>query len=336
VTKPTHGSWNIKTRPDNWDDVDHDIKYKQQLDQLPRVKSGVVHHCHKPFNTINMDYKGRVFHCDCDGWLPFPSGHILDFDSIDRVLASTQLQQIQSTITNRTFDFCDIRYCGIQKQAQGQPGTNCIYLHIGIDNGCNLSCPSCRERVIFDASADYVKEKQLWVDRIVQWISKSSKQFDITLGSNGEPFASPVYLYLLEQIDPLTNVSLTIRTNGTLKFGQLHSKLKNIFISIDAGSKTVYEQVRRGGRWEALIKNLQYLKDLDQFPVTANFVIQKNNLLDMPNFAQLCKTYNMIPNYVVLEDWGTWHDFESQCVHLPTSPDYKTFTDMIKQLNISL
>jgi len=335
MTKPTHGSWNIKSRPANWADVDHDIKYKQQLDNLPRIKTGVVNHCYKPFNTLNIDYKGRIFHCDCDGWLPFPSGQVLDFDSIDDVMQSTKLKEIQDSITDKTFKFCDIRYCGIEKQSQGTPDTN-VHLHLGIDNSCNLSCPSCRERVIFDASPEYVDEKIQWVDRIVSWIATSTCTFYITVGSNGEPFASPIYLYLLKQIQTLDNVQLTIRTNGTLKLSNLPKTLTNLYISIDAGSREVYEQVRRGGRWEALLKNLQYLKDLAQYPVTANFVIQKANLLDMLNFAKLCQEYNMKPNYAVLEDWGTWHDFDAQCVHLPTSPDYKTFTDMIKQLNISL
>ena len=336
MIKPTYGTWNIKSRPTNWDDVNHDIKYKQQLDGLPRIKIGVKNHCYKPFNTVNIDYKGRVFHCDCDGWLPFPTGEVLDFNSMEDIMTSIQLKEIQDSIIDQTFKFCDIRYCGIQKSNQGISNLKNIHLHIGIDNSCNLSCPSCRERVIFDASSDYVNEKTQWVDRIVQWIINSDRKFYITVGSNGEPFASPVYIYLLEQLQDLNNVSLTIRTNGTLKLTTLPKTLAHLFISIDAGTKEVYEQVRRGGRWDALLKNLQYIKELGSFPVTANFVIQKTNLLDMPNFANLCQTYNMTPNYVLLEDWGTWHEFESQCVHLPTSPDYKTFTDMIKQLNISL
>lgn len=335
MTKPTHGTWNIKTRPANWDDFDHDIKYKQQLDNLPRVKTGISNHCYKPFNTLNIDYKGRVFHCDCDGWLPFSSGKVLDFNSIDAVMQSIELQEIQNSITDRTFKFCDIRYCGIEKKSQGTPDTN-IHLHLGIDNGCNLSCPSCRERVIFDASPEYVNEKNQWVDQIVEWICNSERKFYITIGSNGEPFASPVYLYLLEQIQDLDNISLTVRTNGTLKLSMLPKTLTDLYISIDAGSKEVYEQVRRGARWESLLKNLEYLKELNQISVTANFVIQKTNLLDISNFVNLCCDYNMKPNYAVLEDWGTWHNFESQCVHLPASPDYKTFIDIIKQLNISL
>ena len=70
-------------------------------------------------------------------------------------------------------------------------------------------------------------------------------------------------------------------------------RITNYWISIDAGSPEVYEQVRVGGDWDTLMGSLDFLKEqgLSRL-VTLQFVVQKNNFRDIPNFVQLLDKYN--------------------------------------------
>ena len=53
-------------------------------------------------------------------------------------------------------------------------------------------------------------------------------------------------------------------------------------ISVDAGSAEVYENVRRGGNWNILIENFDFLSKINKAHlVTLNFAVQKNNFKDL-------------------------------------------------------
>ena len=68
--------------------------------------------------------------------------------------------------------------------------------------------------------------------------------------------------------------------------------------------------------------------------VAGNFVIQRDNIDDIVPFVGLCKKYNLNPNFWVVQDWGTWHNFEEHCVHLPTSPYYQEFKTAVAKLDL--
>ena len=85
-------------------------------------------------------------------------------------------------------------------------------------------------------------------------------------------------------------------------------RITNYWISIDAGSPEVYKQVRVGGDWDTLMESLDFLKDqgLSRL-VTLQFVVQKNNFRDIPNFTKLLDKYNFLGLLTNLDDWGTWN-----------------------------
>jgi MoaA/NifB/PqqE/SkfB family radical SAM enzyme len=70
----------------------------------------------------------------------------------------------------------------------------------------------------------------------------------------------------------------------------------------------VYENVRRGGNWNILIENFDFLSEINKAHlVTLNFAVQKNNYKDLFNFLELCKQYSFNANVHQLDDWGTWN-----------------------------
>jgi hypothetical protein len=55
-----------------------------------------------------------------------------------------------------------------------------------------------------------------------------------------------------------------------------------------------------------------------------------------PRRIDFCKEYLMVPEFSLVQDWGTWHDFKEHCVHLPDSPYYEEFLNIIKDNNIKV
>jgi len=215
---------------------------------------------------------------------------------------------------------------------------NHIKLNISTDHSCNIQCPSCRERVMFIKDRAMLAQKFEWITQIRKWIATTDQTVVVEL-QGGEPFASLLYQDLIASYLELPNVRFVIKTNGTLirnnhaVIAQLLPKLNSMNVSIDAATPTTYEQkVRLGARWSHLIEGLEFLSTLN-IPVGGNFVIQEDNLDEVLPFVDLCEQYNLAPAFLVLQDWGTWHDFESHCVHLPTSVDYAKFVNIVKILD---
>jgi MoaA/NifB/PqqE/SkfB family radical SAM enzyme len=160
------------------------------------------------------------------------------------------------------------------------------------------------------------------VQHIVKLLANFKEHCHIVMSGNGDPLASAIMRPLIHDFKPGPNQSIRLFTNGLLLEKQLTDSplLKHIsqyFISIDAGSKSVYEQVRLGGKWSQLIANLDWLKTVKEkfkCEVLLKFVLQKDNYQDMQNFATLCIDYGFDGVINRLEDWGTWTDFSEHDV----------------------
>ena len=79
------------------------------------------------------------------------------------------------------------------------------------------------------------------------------------------------------------NCTVLLRDNLVLKKLFLKTKINrqitSIDISIDAGDKETYERVRKGGEWDLLIENLDFLHTLKKdWIVNLNMVVHKNNM----------------------------------------------------------
>jgi len=340
-------TWIQLEKPDNFDDPNHDLNFKRKSKNLPAIKTNIQAICNLPWDALTVDYKGRVFICSCDGWLPFPIGNVLDFGTIDDAFNSAQAKTIQQSVLDKTYNFCSTVDCGIsESKFRDDPSLGLshrsIDLNITIDTSCNLSCPSCRERIIFVKDKEMLSEKFTWINQMVNWVNTTNRKVNVRYGG-GDPFASLLYKETFKLFAKNNNVNFTIMTNGLLIKNNKHS-ISKIFdrihfrISIDASTKETYEKIRRGGKWEQLLENLEYLKS----KISPNkkphgiFIIQTGNFKEIPKFINFCEEYSMIPKFALVEDWGTWHNYAEHCVHIPESPHYAEFTKIIKDYNIKI
>lgn len=337
--KKTHGNWTTIEMPSGYlNDPDHDLKYIRKINNLPSIKSNIESHCTFPTSNLNIDHKGRIFLCACDGWLPYSVGSILDFNSIEQIYKSSIAQEIIQSVEKKEYKFCATNLCQIQKFPRILP-KDVLEIGIGIDIGCNLACPSCRERIIFDESEHYINEKILWANQIIHLLKQvSDKQIHVLIGANGEPFVSKVYLHLLDQLKKIKNIEFSVKTNATriikekkVLDSEFFHKIKTLSISIDAATQSTYEKVRHPGKWFNLIENLDYVRSLN-LNVEANFVVQKENFKEIPKFIDFCYEYKMKPKFSLLADWGSFGNYHDHAVHVKESPFYTEYRSIIDTL----
>jgi wyosine [tRNA(Phe)-imidazoG37] synthetase (radical SAM superfamily) len=89
--------------------------------------------------------------------------------------------------------------------------------------------------------------------------------------------------------------TIHFHTNGQLFDEKMYNKMKGIHhlnlstdISIDAASAEVYDKVRPPGNWERLMKNLQFIKGLDNLVLLGiSMVVQQDNYKEMMPFIEL-------------------------------------------------
>jgi len=141
-------------------------------------------------------------------------------------------------------------------------------------------------------------------------------------------------------------LKLNIRTNGNLFTPERWEKLSNlkgmvdiVSVSIDAAEKETYENIRRGGHWETLCKNMEYISFLkkkgDIKRIQMNFVVQKSNFKQMKDFVSLGKNFNAdIVKFTRLRNWGTFSDkeFKEADVFSYENPFYNESVNTLKKL----
>jgi MoaA/NifB/PqqE/SkfB family radical SAM enzyme len=293
----------------------------------------INNHCDQPFKTLNVDLNGDCYLCMCEAHLPVSVGNILDFDDLKDIWLNPVAKQLQSTITNRTFDYCAVQHCGITNQSFVMPT---YYVGFNIDESCNLACPTCRRSAINHTSGVVYEQRLKQVNHFVSLINQFEDAIRITMSGNGDPLASMIMRPLVLNWRPKANQSIKLHTNGLLmqkllSKSAIMSGIGEFHISVDAGSKQVYEQVRRPGKFDILEQNLAWLQlNRGSAQVTLLFVVSDANVHDIVNFAELCDRYQFCGEYTKLDNWGTFDRFE---LHDVSHPDHALYPVMVEQLN---
>lgn len=319
--------------------MEHDLIFMRRNSGLPRIKNIPAGACNYTSNVISIDNHGRIFACLCEAWLPWSVGHVMDFDSIDDIFQHPIRQEITASQDRGEYAYCDTGNCGVEKSVRR---LRTIQIYVGIDDSCQLSCPSCRLEPIFDKDFD---EKLPWVQRIMAWIEKYNALglIEILIGSHGDPFASKLYRLLMARLSAVeAPVRFQLRSNGLLLTRYLHEleilpRLTQLEISIDAASAETYEKVRKPAKWQTLLDNLEFCQEVKskykQFRMQGNFVIQADNFREIPEFIDLCSKYQMTPNFTMLQNWNTF-SFKDNAVHFARHPLHAEFLAIMKDQKV--
>ena len=251
------------------------------------------------------------------------------------------------------FPFCDTDGIEIDSHSfvKSTPGS----LNFTFDDSCNLQCPSCRLKPIM-ANRQKVKEIDGMIDFINSNYARDCRKIVIT--GSGDPFASKSFRRFLIEFNPqqwpnLNNIYLV--SNGNL-FNQknwdlmksAHPYIKEVEISIDAGTKDTYEnKTRLGGKWETLIENLKFISTIKTIELLRiSFIVQVDNFSEMRTatetimdiFKDRLNTDNIKEKTTIffgrIAKWEhmTDEDLKHKDVCSPTHPQHKEFIKSLKDL----
>lgn len=218
------------------------------------------------------------------------------------------------------------------------------------DQACNLACPSCRNSFVKNSKEIYVNSKTK-LDKLSLAYSNSVEK--ISMSGAGDPFYSDTFFEFLVNIDksqfPKLN-HIHLHTNAILwnpynwnKIKNSHSLIKSTEISIDAATKDTYKIVRRGGNFEILTRNLNFIKDLDLKDFNFSFVVQKDNYKEIvPFFYYIANIFKeqlkrgvVTVSFTKIMNWGNLTDeqFNDMAIWQPNHPDHSKLLEEVQKLN---
>jgi len=164
---------------------------------------------------------------------------------------------------------------------------------IGLTLRCNLNCIMCFTQKM---------EKKDMEDQVFE----NAKQLFPALeearwNDAGELFASRRCRQYLDVIRDLTLPKSYLSTNFQAAEPYMEDLVSGGFthlsVSIDAATKETYESIRRGGKFDRLIRNLEMLHSLKQqrgltYPLlTLVFVAMRRNIQELPAFVEMAHRF---------------------------------------------
>lgn len=338
---------------------------KREAENILNVEKNLKNKfCSRPFDFFEAQDlgEGKVFVC-CPTWLNVEVGKLTE-QSVDEAFNSEINQEVRKSILDGSFKYCNHKLCPMIQngslpnkkditnerhlkiiESQQTKGLAPIEYNLCYDPSCNLSCPSCRVNKIYLTSGPQYERKLTIQQKIINEIfGEPHKNYcKVNVTGSGDPFGSKIFREFLFNIDgeKYPNVEISLQTNGVMftpkywkKMKKIHKNLKTVIISVDAATQETYDIVRRGGNWNLLLSNLDFISKLKQKNkinfLRFDFVVQRTNYKEMVDFVKLSKKYKIDNCYFgLVSDWGTW-SVEEYKKHAIWKKDHPEFEDFMK------
>jgi hypothetical protein len=217
------------------------------------------------------------------------------------------------------------------------------------DQSCNLSCPSCRTRLIMETAHG---EAILDIQKRLEDEALSEARLLYITGS-GDPFGSPFFrrwlqtmkrsaMPKLERIHLHTNALLWTERIWESIPRETRALIRGTTISIDAARPETYAVNRRGGEFAKLLERLAFISELRATGpleyLEIHMTVQANNYKEMPEFVELGRGHNCDRvSFHQMLDWGTFSatEFTARAVQMPSHPDHATFVEMLNHSTLA-
>lgn len=286
--------------------------------------------CHSMLNHLDLGPHGMVHNC-CATFLDAPIGNLVAQD-IDAIWQSKRQRVFCVSALNKTFTFCKKNLCPVlinrkrnkyieiyQDQCYAEPKRKPEAVNIAIDFSCNLYCETCRKQLRI-ASGQDKNEINMLTDKILNQIIPFTKF--IMMAGNGEVFLSQAYEKIWSSRQGKDCEFFQILSNGVLFTEKKWELLMDgrssdilFCVSIDAATEKTYRKIRRGGNWQVLSENMEFISKLRQQGqikyLRMNFVVQKENYQEIPAFIEWGKQLQADRIlFTKIINWGTYTDEE--------------------------
>ena len=167
-----------------------------------------------------------------------------------------------------------------------------------VSNKCNLRCRMCH----FSHDDVFYRTAQYTSPALFERIAAQALPLAHTLilSASNEPLMSPHFVEILKIAARYRVPDLLFLTNGQLLSPRIaeaviESGVTQVQISIDGATKETYESIRRGARFERLLRNLEFLSERKRQLGRArprlqfNIVLMRKNLEELPLFVDLAE-----------------------------------------------
>jgi hypothetical protein len=329
------------------------IIIKNELDLTQEKKTFPGKYCGKPFEYLEITPAGDCVLC-CPAWLPNVIGNIYE-DSILNIWNGEKANIIRQTILDGSYSYCSNTLCppivndslpdiaDIPKPYFKKYPERIV---LGIDESCNLLCPSCRITRISYSEGKKYENKQTAFNKVVNEIFSQphNEHIQLMLNSSGDIFGSKITRDFMFKFDPRPwpNLKLDIMTHGVLftkkywdRIHLWHDRINTFNISFDAATEQTYDKIRVGGDWTTLLENCRLIyKTIDNYKLLSmDFVVQDLNYKEIPTFIELIN--NEFPLAVaafkIVVDWGSWDQdtFKQRAVWRPDHAEYLEYKQIV-------
>lgn len=274
--------------------------------------------CLYPFTFLEFHPQGKVY-CCCPAWTKYgPVGNIYK-QSIEEIWNGKKIVELRKKIYEGKYSkVCKLGYCPfiknpininylkkkaskkllkIIKQVEQRKvylKTKPLEVSLAHNGQCNLRCKMCISHEGFNPY-----EKKLEKIIFTQALPSLLPGLEyLKLNGNGDPFFQTQTVNFLKNFKQkkFPRLKFQFLTNALFLNKEMWSVIKHlnidyINVSIDAAGKKVYEEIRRGGNWELLQKNLKFISQLRKKgkikKFFINMTVMKSNAHQLEEFAKM-------------------------------------------------
>lgn len=315
--------------------------------------------CERPFTTVETLENGDVLSC-CRAWLPTPFGNA-NTTSVKAIWNSPAARAIRQSILDGSFAYCSRCYCPrISDRTLPSRDSERVraFRHdmenhttwlrrgpvrvlLSHDASCNLSCPSCRTRLLIAGSKEQARLDAL-LEAAVMPLLREARTVKIT--GSGDPFGSKHFRDVLDRLraPEFANLMLELQTNGILldesawtRF-ELDRRVDSIWISLDAATPETYARIRRGGDFDRLMANLAFVADKRRQGrfgyLRLDYVVQAGNFREIPAFVEIARSFGAdAVSLQRIRNWGTFDRarFAAEDIADPSHPEFPALLEVL-------
>lgn len=184
-----------------------------------------------------------------------------------------------------------------------------IRLDFMVDSFCNLKCVMCTNVLEDNGGYEHEEFWQHCREKIFPYV----KEIEII---GGEPLILDNTFKLIDLVSECNpNCLWRVTTNAHYQFNEKFKKaadkmhFESFAVSVDSLKPEVFSSIRKGARLDLVLKTLddwnEYSKTRAKdrpMKVVVNFVVQKENAFELPNFIDFCLKKDLVPYAILLRD----------------------------------
>lgn len=251
--------------------------------------------------------EGQVWPC---AWFNAPSVNIgnIHKQSVEEIMNSPKLKELQESILDGSFSFCDKRECAYLAndtlpdltEEEIKKITSLKYpnhFNVAYDETCTHACPSCRKE-IFRAEEGYYNKVRAINEKMLPYYNQARR---LTVNGRGDIFACKNLLEMLSKLRPeRDDFELVIETNAAL-FDEKHWKWLdhlskftiNVMLTVNSFKDSTYRYLSGySNHVNQVIENLYFIKKLKEQgkinTMTMSMIVQEPNFRELPEYVDRC------------------------------------------------